>query len=79
MSKIQPTLIGRNSWFCNSCLEDPSTSDPIKSSPTPHCTICKKHHPIHRDCNGVNISPPPIDYMALFYLSPKPSDLSGVT
>jgi hypothetical protein len=61
-------MIGRGSYFCEPCLKDPSISDPVKSTNTPHCLTCGKHHPVHVDCKGKSIVPPPIDYMRLFYL-----------
>lgn len=76
--KTSPKLIGKNLWFCKNCLEDNSTSDPMKDRPTPHCTDCGKHHPIHRGCKGENLAPAQIDYIQLFYMNIKPEDSLGV-
>lgn len=60
-------LVGKMQWFCEDCLDKNPISDPIKSRPTPHCTACGKHHPIHIGCKGETLVPPPIDYMQMFY------------
>lgn len=78
MAKIPLKLIGRNLWFCESCLKDHATSDPMKSTPTPHCTECKKHHPIHIDCKGKPIVNFQIDYLQMFYSNPHIKDSIGV-
>lgn len=68
---IAVKLIGREAWICDSCVKKTPFSDPIKRSPTPHCTNCGKHHPIHIACNGSSLVPPPIEYLQLFYTFPK--------
>ncbi len=60
--KHQLKLIGREQWLCDHC-----PGDPIKNHPTPHCTDCGKHHPLHISCKGVSLVPPHIDYIAMFY------------
>lgn len=78
MAKIAPALIGRHTYFCGPCNDDPKVIDPVKSTGVPHCTDCGKHHPIHLDCKGQNISPPPIDYIQMFYTRVKPEEVIGI-
>lgn len=78
MAKIPVKLIGRNSYLCDACFDKLPHSDPIKSSPTPHCTDCGKHHPIHIGCNGKSLAPAQIDYIALFYQNPSVKDSIGI-
>lgn len=71
-------LIGKMEWICEPCLKKAGTSDPIKKNSTPHCLECGKHHAVHVDCSGKDITPPPIDYMAMFYSNPKYTDVIGI-
>lgn len=70
----QPLHIGRNLYLCKPCNE--LGTDPMKTRGTPHCHSCNKHHGLHVDCKGNSLVPAPIDYMQLFYSTPKRDDVA---
>lgn len=66
---------GRNSYFCEEC---PFVNGGLKSTSTPHCMKCGKHHPIHKNCDGSDIMEFDVKYLQLFYSNPHPHHSIGI-
>lgn len=75
--KVRPKHIGVNLWCCEECLAHATGTSAFRNNPTPHCTDCGNHHPLHILCDGTVVKPC-IEYLQLFYSFPSVDKSVGV-
>lgn len=64
---VAPKMLDRELYLCVECAEMGLKNDSVKSTPTPHCLECGKHHGLITNCDGSPTAAINFTHIKMFY------------